>query len=140
MHMRLFRPDLLLYANISCDLSMRSNLSTPRNRAVAEGAISFYLDNRVHYRIARFTYGVKCTREFEHNHPEHQRRKFSVIVNPSGTAVLPGGFKTVLKKVGGYAEVRCVSELSYREQRSPGIVSFHGCFCKNQGIQKSWIF
>jgi hypothetical protein len=77
---------------VSLDYSQNSN------RAVAEGSVSFYIQNHVHLRIARFTYGVMCTREFERHHPEHRKRSSSVLVNPSGTAVLPGGYQTVLRK------------------------------------------
>lgn len=68
--------------------------------AVSEGSISCYLNNHVIYRVARFTYGVKCTREFEHNDPEHQRRRRSAFVNPSGKVFLPNGYQAILKKVG----------------------------------------
>jgi len=71
--------------------------------AVSEGSISCYLNNHVIYRVAKFTYGVKCTREFEHNDPEHQQRCRSAIVNPSGNVYLPSGYQAILKKVGGIA-------------------------------------
>jgi hypothetical protein len=70
---------------------------------VSEGSISCYLDNHVIYRVAKFTYGVKCTREFEQNDPEHQRRRRGAFVNPSGKVFLPNGYQAVLKKVGGIA-------------------------------------
>ena len=70
---------------------------------MSEGSISCYLDNHVIYRVAKFTYGVKCTREFEQNDPEHQRRRRGAFVNPSGKVFLPNGYQAVLKKVGGIA-------------------------------------
>lgn len=66
---------------------------------MSEGSISCYLNNHVLYRVARFTYGVKCTREFEYNDPEHQRRQKSAFVNPSGKVFLPNGYQAILKKV-----------------------------------------
>lgn len=69
--------------------------------AVSEGSISCYLDNHVIYRVARFTYGVKCTREFEQNDPEHQQRGRGAFVNPSGKVFLPNGYQAILKKVRG---------------------------------------
>lgn len=80
MRIRVFRPEHLL------------------GHAVSEGSISSYLNNQVIYRVAKFTYGVKCTREFEHNDPEHQRRRRSAFVNPSGKAFLPHGYQAILKK------------------------------------------
>jgi len=76
---------------------------TPSGHAVSEGSISCYINNHVIYRVARFTYGVKCTREFEHNDPEHQRRRRSAFINPSGKVFLPNGYQAILKKVGGIA-------------------------------------
>ena len=73
----------------------------PSGHAVSEGSISCYLDNHVIYRVARFTYGVKCTREFEHNDPGHERRRRSAFVNPSGKVFLLNGYQAILKKVGG---------------------------------------
>ena len=66
---------------------------------MSEGAISSYLNNHVVYRVARYTYGVKCTREYEYNDPEHQRRWKSAFVNPSGKVFLPSGYKAILRKV-----------------------------------------
>jgi hypothetical protein len=79
------------------------------NRAVAEGSVSFFLENHVHFRIARFTYGVKCTREFEHNRVDHERRRGSALVNPSGIPVLPNGYQMILKKVSVYSCEYCDS-------------------------------
>lgn len=56
------------------------------NRYVVSGGglISYCLDNHVIYRVARLAYGVKCTREFKHDNPEHQQRWRSAFSNPSG--------------------------------------------------------
>jgi len=80
MRIQVFRPEHLL------------------GHAVSEGSISCYLNNYVIHRVARSTYGVECTREFEYNDPEHQRRRRSAFVNPSGKVFLPNGYQAILKK------------------------------------------
>jgi hypothetical protein len=70
---------------------------------VSEGSISCYLNNHVICRVAKLTYGVRCTREFEHNDPEHERRRRGAFVNPSGKVFLPNGYQPVLKKVRAVA-------------------------------------
>jgi len=92
MHIRVFRPEHLL------------------GHAVSEGSLSCYLNNHVVYRVARFTYGVKCTREFEQYDPEHQRRQRSAFVNPSGKVFLPNGYQAILKKG---MRVSCDREFSW---------------------------
>lgn len=77
--------------------------SCTSGHAVSEGSISCYLNNHVMYRVAKFTYGVKCTRESEYNDPEHQRRRRGAFVNPSGKVFLPNGYQPILKKVRGIA-------------------------------------
>lgn len=89
--------------NTYCEFSGLQSIGSvsypgPSGHAVSEGSISCYLNNHVIYRVARFTYGVKCTREFEQNDPEHQRRRRGAFVNPSGRVFLPDGYQAILKK------------------------------------------
>ena len=68
-----------------------------RNKAVAEGAVSFYLTNPVAARVARFTYGVRCSKTFDpSNHVVRCNRAYA---RPSGRLSLPDGFDTILAKV-----------------------------------------
>ena len=70
-----------------------------RNKAVAEGAIAFYLQHVVAARIAKQTYGVKCTVSYNPADPEHYQRRFATITRPSGRISVVGGFSTLLAKV-----------------------------------------
>lgn len=69
------------------------------NKAVAEGAISFYLDQRVVARVARLTYGVTCVQAYDSTNSEHIARQHKLLTRPSGRLVIPDGFAAILKKV-----------------------------------------
>ncbi|KIK16840.1 hypothetical protein PISMIDRAFT_250101 [Pisolithus microcarpus 441] len=68
------------------------------NKAVARGAVTFYLDHRVSARVAKFTYGTRCAVEFDRNDEEHLRRAGSAIPRPSGRTVIPNAFSAILHK------------------------------------------
>jgi hypothetical protein len=70
-------------------------------KAVGEGAVSFYLDHYVSSRIAKVSYGVKGSRSYKPNDPEHERRKRHIFARPSGHKMINGAFVTVLEKVRG---------------------------------------
>ncbi|KAI0941758.1 hypothetical protein AcW1_003559 [Taiwanofungus camphoratus] len=69
------------------------------NKAVAEGAISFYLDSFVSVRVARITYGCECMVLYGGTNPEHFVRRESIVTRPSGRRVLPDAFTVILPKV-----------------------------------------
>jgi hypothetical protein len=72
-----------------------------RSKAVADGAISFYLDHFVRSRIAKATYGVPLDPVFNRNNPDHYRRAHNTYVIPaSAEKFVTGGFSPTLLKVG----------------------------------------
>ncbi|KZT00293.1 uncharacterized protein LAESUDRAFT_732387 [Laetiporus sulphureus 93-53] len=68
------------------------------HKAVAEGAISYYLDHFVSARIARFTYGTDCVTDYDAANPEHARRSNNVHSNASGRRVVGPCFSTILER------------------------------------------
>lgn len=88
-----------------------------RNKAVADGAISFYLDHRVSVRVAKKTYGgkrqmtvhlfprsldlteVECNTVFDPTDPEHIARSNTLYVGPSGHQYIRRKFTNILPKV-----------------------------------------
>ncbi|KAI0031115.1 hypothetical protein K488DRAFT_87118 [Vararia minispora EC-137] len=68
------------------------------NKAVAEGAVSFHIDHFVSSRVAKLTYGSRCTHVFDSNNPEHAKRASNTFVAPNGLQMLDGGFKDILVK------------------------------------------
>lgn len=69
------------------------------NKAVAVGAVSFYVDHFVKGRISKFTYGVPCSILYNPSDPEHARREYKSFINGMGEKQIPDGFKTMLSRV-----------------------------------------
>ncbi|KAE9397395.1 hypothetical protein BT96DRAFT_921574 [Gymnopus androsaceus JB14] len=44
------------------------------NKAVSDGAVSFFLDHFVTSRVSRSAFGIEGSIRFKHNNPEHRRR------------------------------------------------------------------
>ena len=70
-----------------------------RSKAVAEGAASFFLDQFVTSRVAKFTYGAELSRYYDELDHEHWSRRDQIITMPSGKQRIPGGFSVALAKV-----------------------------------------
>lgn len=69
------------------------------NKAVSDGAVSFYLDHFVRTRVAKFTYGQFCTLKYDPSNPDHVRRSANSFVSYAGEQRLPGYFDVILQKV-----------------------------------------
>ncbi|KAJ2928087.1 hypothetical protein H1R20_g9022, partial [Candolleomyces eurysporus] len=69
------------------------------NKAVSDGAVSFYLNRFVRVRVAKMAYGTKCIWHYDPNDEEHQSRKSTMIVNAAGDKMIPGRFDTIISKV-----------------------------------------
>ncbi|KAM6497433.1 hypothetical protein JOM56_007906 [Amanita muscaria] len=72
--------------------------TTHLNKAVADGAVSYYLDHYVTARVSRYSYGKKVIRSFYPTNPEHARRESTKFMYANGEYYIPGGFDTILKK------------------------------------------
>lgn len=68
------------------------------NKAVAEGALSFHIDHYVTSRVAKYTYGSKCSRSYEPANIDHKKRGARAYVSPHGKKMLDDGFQAVLLK------------------------------------------
>ncbi|KAI0783018.1 hypothetical protein C8Q75DRAFT_811243 [Abortiporus biennis] len=75
-----------------------SRPDTPTNKAVAEGAISFYLEHYVSVRVAPVTYGTRIVTYYDPLKEDHLARKSKVMQRPSGRLVLPNAFLVSLVK------------------------------------------
>lgn len=82
-----------------CLLLTRLPLGLVRNKAVADGAVSFYLDHFVAMRVAKFSYGARCFRIYDAKNREHAQRSLSAYVGVDGKKHIPNGFEVVLHKV-----------------------------------------
>ncbi|KAG7093473.1 hypothetical protein E1B28_007149 [Marasmius oreades] len=91
----------------------KSNL----NKATADGAVSFYLDHFVSVRVARWSYGIQCTTEFDAQNTEHLYREHLVTTEPSGTRVVPHVFSCILQKHTRVSETKEFRTTYTRESR-----------------------
>lgn len=76
------------------------------NKAVARGAVAFYLDHRVSARVAKFAYGTRCAIEFDRNDEQHRLRAATAIPRPSGRTVIPNAFSAILHKGTAVSETK----------------------------------
>ena len=81
-------------------------VSNDRSKAVANGAISFYIDHYVNARVVKVSYGVKGSRRFVPDDRQHVCRSQNIWARPSGEMMVSGAFFTVVEKV------RCVFHLT----------------------------
>lgn len=68
------------------------------NKAVADGAMSFYIDHCVRTRVSRFTYGQFSNAKFDPRNPEHQRRMHDTYISLSGQKNVKNNFSVILPK------------------------------------------
>ncbi|KAI5991133.1 hypothetical protein EDD15DRAFT_1115401 [Pisolithus albus] len=66
------------------------------NKAVADGAVSHYLDRLVSARAARFTYGIPCCHPYRPYDAEHRSKRLTAFTTLSGDQWLPNGFGSIL--------------------------------------------
>ena len=71
-----------------------------RSKAVAIGAVLYFLDHTVSSRVARASYGVLCNTPFNPFDQEHKDRREMVSIRPlSGRVTIGPQFDCILEKV-----------------------------------------
>nr|VWO95521.1 Zn(2)-C6 fungal-type domain-containing protein [Ganoderma boninense] len=93
------------------------------SKAVANGAIYFYLDHFVSSRVVKTTYGTKVCTEFRPGDLEHLLRYRQKIVRPSGRVVLPNAFSMILQKGTRVREGEEISESFMKEAHQPSALN-----------------
>ncbi|KAK0493239.1 hypothetical protein EDD18DRAFT_1181192 [Armillaria luteobubalina] len=68
------------------------------NKAVADGAVSFYIYNIVSARVSKYNYGTRVHTRFNPSDPEHARRKSQIYILPNGEEALAGQYNIILPK------------------------------------------
>jgi len=68
------------------------------NKAVADGAMSFYIDHCVRTRVSKFTYGQFSNTRFDPNNTEHLARMKHVYMSLSGHRNIKNNFSIILPK------------------------------------------
>ena len=80
--LRLSRPDTQTYVFLLPNL--RSIYMCTRSKAVADGAISYYLDQFVVGRLVRYTYGTPASIRYDPSDPEHRMRSHKKYLGMAG--------------------------------------------------------
>ncbi|KAF8989887.1 hypothetical protein BDQ17DRAFT_1372600 [Cyathus striatus] len=77
------------------------------SKAVADGAVSFYIDHFVSVRVSKFFYGASCIVPYSSQDPECSKRKqHSFIDNVDGKLYIGGVFSTILSKNTAVSETK----------------------------------
>lgn len=100
-----------------------------RAKAVADGAVAFFLDHRVSARVAKFTYGTRCATQFDRNDPQHKLRASMAVPRPSGRTVLPNAFSAILTKVKTCYRMLCIGSITDTH------IAGHCCI-RDEGVQQ----
>ncbi|KAG5718638.1 hypothetical protein E4T56_gene16515 [Termitomyces sp. T112] len=88
------------------------------NKAVADGAVSFYLDHSVSVRVSRYIYGTKCCIRYDVNDLEHLARSSSAFLDATeGQLYLPNAFDVILDKDVQVSETQEFRRTYYRSAK-----------------------
>lgn len=93
----LSRPDVPTC--VFCESILICDLRGHRNKAVAQGAVAFFLDAIVTSRVSRFEYGIKTSVKYDPCNLQHAVRSSQAIFMADGVKRLPCGFTTILDEV-----------------------------------------
>ncbi|KAF9783709.1 hypothetical protein BJ322DRAFT_1066702 [Thelephora terrestris] len=85
-----------LRSRLECLGLSLSRTDVPTNKAVAQGAIAFYLDGIVKSRVSRYKYGVLTNVRYNPYDPQHAERWSQAVFMADGVKRLPGAFSTIL--------------------------------------------
>lgn len=102
--LKLSRPDTHTYVPLF--ISVRSTYVCIRNKAVADGAISYYLDHFVVGRIVRYTYGTPGSIEYNPSDPQHRKRSHKKYLAITGDIKLEIFSPTLFKVAVSAFELR----------------------------------
>lgn len=67
-------------------------------KAVASGAVAWHIDGVVATRVARMTYGIRCSTLFRESRPTHIQRRVKAFTGNDGKARLPHSFGAILQR------------------------------------------
>jgi len=107
-----------LYQNLKDAFTSQGlNVSRPDshvNKAVADGAVSFYLDHSVSARVSKFAYGVEVCQKFDTSNTEHERRNNTTYMSSTGKLRLGGIFSVILPQNTKVSETQEFSKIYWR--------------------------
>jgi hypothetical protein len=96
----------------------------PRNKAVADGTVSYYIDHFVTTRVAKYSYGTRSSLPYDPSDPEHLSRPHAIYTDLTGHQKIRGSFDVILPKVEavtltrtGFDAKSCLEYQSLRNRR-----------------------
>ena len=97
--LNIVRPEnhVWVFFKIKTTLLLKKNFF--RNKAVSDGAISFYLDHFVRTRVSKVAYGSFYHAKYDPSDPDHISRSHKVHIDASGAKRIRGSFGIILPKV-----------------------------------------
>ncbi|TFK63670.1 hypothetical protein BDN72DRAFT_902224 [Pluteus cervinus] len=101
-------------------LNFNIELSRPDshiNKAVADGAVSYYVDHFVSTRVAKYHYGVEYNVIYNPQKSDHVSRKEKIYHNLAGDPMLRGGFSVILPRTSKVQEDKEFLESYNRKAR-----------------------
>ncbi|KAJ7122116.1 hypothetical protein C8R44DRAFT_785724 [Mycena epipterygia] len=107
--------------------SLRLDLTRPDthvNKAVADGAVSFYIDHHVSVRVARFTYGMSCSAPYNPLNMEHAIRVAKRYKGVSGEWLVPHCFSAILKRGVQVCETTEFRESYNKRSANPAVLDY----------------
>lgn len=96
-----FSESAFLRKEVQARLGSRVRLCKPDEataKAVANGGVAWLIDGVVNTRVARQTYGIRCSTFYREGDPVHEARKSMLITGNDGKLRLPSSFGAVIKK------------------------------------------
>jgi len=79
---------------------------TNTDKAVAVGAVSFYIDRFVKGRITKYAIGVPYCIPYKRSDPDHAKREYKLYTDELGDKYVPDAFDTMLSKEAKVLETR----------------------------------
>ncbi|KAJ7841612.1 hypothetical protein B0H14DRAFT_1043954 [Mycena olivaceomarginata] len=112
-----------LYSELKARLKFQGlDVSRPDshvNKAVADGAVSFYLDHFVSVRVSKHTYGLECVTAYVSDDAEHRARLKSAVKDAAGDLMIPKMFSPILLKNIPISETREYRESYWKLKNNP---------------------
>ncbi|TDL25780.1 hypothetical protein BD410DRAFT_813480 [Rickenella mellea] len=97
---------------------------TNTSKAVADGAVGYYLDRWVTARVAKLSCGTNFCTDFDPKNSEHTKRKSATYRQPSGRLVVPNQFYCFVAKGTKVSETSVVKKGFFWEITSPSTTAF----------------
>ncbi len=116
-----FRPDGYLYGTVFSSGAWQALILYFRNKVVANGAVSFYIDHYVDTRISKLTYGNPCSYIYNPDDLEHVLRSSNTYSSISGKKYVKGAFDVILTKVRIFSSIANISNDKIIAQELPSI-------------------